>query len=179
MGKPIWGKWPWQCTTTGLDDSTELRMEKIRQAVTEIWVPQVWQPPARPLARPSTRPLAHPPARLTDCTVTTIPLQPGGLWGKKKISRSWPRSKSRHSVQLIYLFFVLWQAIYSWDMTIPYLTLKIQGQDQRLQGQNLWSHLMPRMQSIYSFFICGNQTIFSWDMANFNRENYGSISWPK
>ena len=23
------GKWPWQCTTTGLDNSTELRMEKI------------------------------------------------------------------------------------------------------------------------------------------------------
>ena len=36
------GKWPWQCTTTGLDNSTELRMEKIRQAVTEIWVPQIW-----------------------------------------------------------------------------------------------------------------------------------------
>ena len=62
------GKWPWQCTTTGLDNSIELWMEKIRQAVTEIWVPQVWQPPA------------HPPAR----TVTTIPLQPEGLRGKKK-----------------------------------------------------------------------------------------------
>ena len=65
------GIWPWQCTPTGLDNSTELRMEKIHQAVTEIWVPQVWQPPARPAARP--------PAR----TVTTIPLQPGGLRGKK------------------------------------------------------------------------------------------------
>ena len=64
------GKWPWQCTTTGLDNSTELRMEKIHQEVTEIWVPQVWQPPARPPT--------HPPAR----TVTTIPLQPGGLRGK-------------------------------------------------------------------------------------------------
>ena len=42
------GKWPWRCTTTGLDNSTELRMEKIHQAVTEIWVPQVWQPPAHP-----------------------------------------------------------------------------------------------------------------------------------
>ena len=50
------GKWPWQCTTTGLDNSTELRMEKIHQEVTEIWVPQVWQPPARPLDRPPTRP---------------------------------------------------------------------------------------------------------------------------
>ena len=55
-----------QCTTTGLDNSTGLRTEKIRQAVTEIWVPQVW-------------PVARPPAR----TVITIPLQPGGLRGKK------------------------------------------------------------------------------------------------
>ena len=42
------GKWPWQCTTTGLDNSTELWMEDIRQAVTEIWVPQLWQPLAQP-----------------------------------------------------------------------------------------------------------------------------------
>ena len=60
------GKWPWQCTTRGLDNSTKLRVEKIRQAVTKIWVPQVWQPPARPPAQ----------------TVTTIPLQPGELRGK-------------------------------------------------------------------------------------------------
>ena len=46
------GKWPWQCTTRGLDNSTEPRMEKIRQAVTEIWVPQVWQPSAQPPPRP-------------------------------------------------------------------------------------------------------------------------------
>ena len=45
------GKWAWQCTTTGLDNSIELRTEKIHQAVTEIWAPQVWQPPARPPAR--------------------------------------------------------------------------------------------------------------------------------
>ena len=42
------GQMTWQCTTTGLDYSTELRIEKIRQAVTEIWVPQFWQLPARP-----------------------------------------------------------------------------------------------------------------------------------
>ena len=45
------GKWPWQCTTTnatGPDNSTELRMEKIGQAITDIWVPQVWQPTPRP-----------------------------------------------------------------------------------------------------------------------------------
>ena len=52
------GIWPWQCTPTGLDNSTELRMEKIHQAVTEIWVPQVWQPPARPDRDDNT-----PPAR--------------------------------------------------------------------------------------------------------------------
>ena len=46
------GKWPWQCTTTGLDNSTELQTVKIHQAVTEIWVPQVWRPPTRPPARP-------------------------------------------------------------------------------------------------------------------------------
>ena len=49
------GKWPWQCT-----NSTELRMEKIRQAVTKIWVPQVWQPPTRP---PRNRDDNTPPAR--------------------------------------------------------------------------------------------------------------------
>ena len=48
MGKPIWGKWPWQCTTRGLDNSTELRTEKICEVVTEIWVVRVWQPPACP-----------------------------------------------------------------------------------------------------------------------------------
>ena len=73
------GVWAWQCTTTGLDNSIELRTKKIHQAVTEIWVPQVWQPPAQPPARPPASPPARPPAR----TVTTIPLQPGGLRGKK------------------------------------------------------------------------------------------------
>ena len=81
------GKWPWQCTTTGLDNSTELRMEKIRRlqryglrkfgslrqagrparTVTTIPSPEGWGPPARPPTR----------------TMTTIPLQPGGLRGKK------------------------------------------------------------------------------------------------
>ena len=60
------GKWPWRCTTTGLDNTTELRTEKIHHGVTEIWVLQVWQPPAKPRAR----------------TVMTIPLQAGGLKGK-------------------------------------------------------------------------------------------------
>ena len=59
LGQPHMGqivKWPWRCTTRGLQNSIELWTEKIRQAVTEIWVPQIWQlpgwPPARPLMRP-------------------------------------------------------------------------------------------------------------------------------
>ena len=72
------GKWPWQCTTTGLDNSTELRREKIRQAVTEIWIPQVWLPPAR---LPGRKPSTHPPARI----MMAIPLQPEGLRGKNDL----------------------------------------------------------------------------------------------
>ena len=68
------GKWTWQCTTTGLDNSIELRMEKIHLAITEIWVPQVWQPPARPHARQ--------PARPTEPWVQ-YPSSPEG-WGVKK-----------------------------------------------------------------------------------------------
>ena len=78
------GIWPWQCTPTGLDNSTELRMEKIHQAVTEIWVPQVWQPPARP--------------------VTTIPLQPGGLRGKKTLQgKEWSSRKQTWSCPIFHL----------------------------------------------------------------------------
>ena len=43
----------------------------------------------------------------------------------------------------------------------PYLTLKIQGQGHG-QGQILWSHLWPRVQSIYLFLI-------SWQSDNFWR----------
>ena len=40
MGMPIWGKWANdQDSGAQLQAQTELRMEKIRQAVTEIWVP--------------------------------------------------------------------------------------------------------------------------------------------
>ena len=45
------GKWLWQCTTTGLDNYTELGTEKICKAVSEIWVLQVWHPHARHLPR--------------------------------------------------------------------------------------------------------------------------------
>ena len=33
-------KWPWCCTTTGLDNCIELRMVQIHPGVSEIWVPQ-------------------------------------------------------------------------------------------------------------------------------------------
>ena len=46
------GKWPRQCTSTGVDNSKELQMKKIPQAVTETWVCQVWQPPSSPPACP-------------------------------------------------------------------------------------------------------------------------------
>ena len=54
----IYGQMILTSTTTGLDKFTELRMEKIRQAATEKWVPQVWQTPARP-----DRDANNPPAR--------------------------------------------------------------------------------------------------------------------
>ena len=54
-------KWPWQCTTTGLEYYTELETVKIRQSVTEIWIPQDWQPPARP-----DRDDNIPPARIAE-----------------------------------------------------------------------------------------------------------------
>ena len=49
-------KWPWCCTTTGLENSTELRMVQIHPGVSEIWVrqsqaqvlPQVFGPWASP-----------------------------------------------------------------------------------------------------------------------------------
>ena len=43
---------------------------------------------ARPAARPPARPPTHPPARLPARTVTTIPLQPRGLRGKKDLKMS-------------------------------------------------------------------------------------------
>ena len=35
-------KWPWCCTTTGLDNSIELRMVQIHPVVSEIRVPKIW-----------------------------------------------------------------------------------------------------------------------------------------
>ena len=73
------GEWPWQCTTRGLDNSTELHMEKIRQAVTEICVPQVWQPPA------------HPPGPWRQ-----YPSSPEG-WGVKRCDRWADRQTDRQT----------------------------------------------------------------------------------
>ena len=60
------GKWPWQCTSRGLNDSTEpLNGENPSSGYRDMG--------SASLAA------ARPPAR----TVATIPLQPGGLRGKK------------------------------------------------------------------------------------------------
>ena len=81
IGKPIWGKWPWQCTTTGLNNSTELGMEKIRQTVRDM---------------DSTGLAAAPPAR----TMTTISLQLIGLMRGKNNNIStvfcWPKNCVPH-----------------------------------------------------------------------------------
>ena len=45
---PYGSNGPWQCTTTGLDNSTELRITKIRQAVTGSASLAAARPPARP-----------------------------------------------------------------------------------------------------------------------------------
>ena len=60
------GKWPWPCTTRGLDNSTELWMEKIRQAVTEIWVPQNLDP----ICGKFDKFLAHGQAHMGQMTMT-------------------------------------------------------------------------------------------------------------
>ena len=87
MGKPIWGKWLWRCTTTRQVNSIKLRMEKIHQAVTEIWVPQVWQPPARPPAR-------------TPGPWRQYPSSPEG-WGVKRCNRRTDRAASKSAGDLI------------------------------------------------------------------------------
>ena len=70
-------KWPWQYTTTGLDNCTKFWTEKIRQTVAEIWVLQVWQLPVQQPAR----------------TVKTIPLQPSRLRGTNSLNFPWIFSK--------------------------------------------------------------------------------------
>ena len=56
------GKWPWQRTTRGLDNSTELRMEKIRQPGGYRDMGSASLAAARPPARPD-RDDNTPPAR--------------------------------------------------------------------------------------------------------------------
>ena len=89
-------------------------------------------------------------------------------YNKRKKSQGHGQGQNlRHSVQMIYFFFVLWQAIYSWDMAITYLTLKIQGQDHG-QGQNLWSHLRPNKQSIYSVIMLTSLSDTNYFLSNMN-----------
>ena len=59
------GKLPWYCTITGLENSVELRTEKIRPTVSEICIPE---------------PADHPAAPRSG---TTLPLQADGLRGKR------------------------------------------------------------------------------------------------
>ena len=119
------GKWPWRCTTTGLDNSTELRMEKIHQAVTEIWVPQVWQPPGRPAAR----------------TVTTIPLQPGGLRGKK-----WQDTENQESCQLGCHWWH-WR-LSLWQHPVPTMMTKLASWQLQETLTTFWP-------SILNHWVCG------------------------
>ena len=119
------GKWSWQCTTTGLDNSTELRMEKIRQAFAEIWVPQVWQPLA---ARPP-RPWRQYPS----C--------PEGWGVKRKCQGHGQGQNLRHSVQLIDLCrqFIpeTWQShIWPWKFMVKIMACKVKIYS------HIWCHIL-------------------------------------
>ena len=99
------GKWPWQCTPTGLDNSTELRTERIHEVVTEIWGSQVWQL------------LAWPPTR----TVTTIPLQPGKSGGRYRVDTI--SSKDGQCQTRIPLFQLHWSGGYKLTKHIPWYVI--------------------------------------------------------
>ena len=122
------GIWTLQCTPTGLDNSTELRMEKIHQAVTEIWVPQVWQPPAWPPAHPPARPPG--PWR-------QYPSSPEG-WGVKKTVQ--PGNQPGEVSNKIYIcsskkIAVLWNSCF----------VK-QSSDLKSSSIPLWCHWKPKCQ---------------------------------
>ena len=76
-------------------------MEKIRQAVTEIWVPQVWQPPAQPPARPPTHLPARPPGPWRQ-----YPSSPEG-WGVKSY---WERKRD-DSLMLVTICHDTWNML--------------------------------------------------------------------
>ena len=121
------GKWPWQRTTRSLDNSTELRMAKIRQAVAEIRVPQVWQPPARPPNRPPARPdvtTIPPPARKvwrtdgrTDWTIHRI------AWSQLKITIKCSDTDYRNTIiwycRILQFFTTLKYIL--WKLAVVYL----------------------------------------------------------
>ena len=137
------GKWPWRCTTTGLDNSTELRMEKIHQAVTEIWVPQVWQPPAR--------------------TVTTIPLQPGGLRGKKVWQTDILQKTQMYCDENRWRFFCLLRIIQEsgvYQLGVPqgHRRTSTDGQTENTICRAAWSQLKT--------FYCNDHTITEFEIID-------------
>ena len=52
----------------------------------------------------------------------------------------------------VFCFVAIDQTTFGWDLGIPYLTLKIQGQGHG-HGQTWWSHLRPWVQSICLLFV--------------------------
>ena len=105
------GKWPWQCTTRGLNNSTELQMEK-NPSSGYRGMGSANLAAARPAGRPPTRSLARPPTR-----TVTIPLQPEGKgWGVK---RYWFEG------------LVIWDVLFMLSL-IPIMACRLFGADQPL-----------------------------------------------
>ena len=146
------GIWPWQCTPTDLDNSTELRMEKICQAVTEIWVPQVWQPPAQPPARPPG------PWR-------QYPSSPEG-WGVKSVE---------HGLIICYLF-LLWHFFFFFFAKMQHIIeVKIIPPNHVIKKNPHQNHLFILV-LLHWIFI---QNIHgpSWQICNTKFQNQGSFLW--
>ena len=95
---------------------------------------------------------------------------------KNSRSRSWPRSNLMVTFEALefnqYVCFSFRgnRTIFGWDIAIPYLTLKIQGQSHG-QGQNRWSHLSPKVQSICLLFV-------SWQSDHFWLRYSKFHIWP-
>ena len=81
------------------------------------------------------------------------------VWSKVKVTFDLENSRSSSnplvtfeaysSINICLLFN---QTIFGWDIAIPYLTFKIQGQCHG-QGQTWWSQLKPSVQSICLLFV--------------------------
>ena len=93
-------KWPWHCTTSGLDNSLELRMEKIRPAVSDICLPQ------------NLEPIACPPERYDN----TFPARRSQGWPVK--GKDTPFTNFTPHKQTIPTFLRSWQlsCLIKWDV---------------------------------------------------------------